>query len=233
MRKDREQANVLRRSGKSYSEIIEQMKVPRSTLSAWFKNRAWSEEVANEQMRRVREGSKIRLSVLNVIRGNRLRQVYVQARQDATVDYSELKYHPLFIAGIMAYWSHGERSTRQRISFSSSDERKIRIFYLFLTEVCSCTSISVRLLINKAKIGQENEARGYWAQKIGLKPDDFGKTNFYGLGTRSLNGSVMSKNGPEWGICNISVSSAYLKCKILHWIELFGLDITSDSYSKG
>jgi hypothetical protein len=45
MRKDKEQATELRKSGKSYVEIEALLKVPRSTLSVWFGTQGWSQKI--------------------------------------------------------------------------------------------------------------------------------------------------------------------------------------------
>ena len=42
MRGDKKQAFSLRNLGKSYSAIVLELGVPKSTLSDWFKNDKWS-----------------------------------------------------------------------------------------------------------------------------------------------------------------------------------------------
>ena len=37
----------LRKIGKSYSEIHKLLEIPKSTLSSWFSNKDWSQEVKN------------------------------------------------------------------------------------------------------------------------------------------------------------------------------------------
>jgi hypothetical protein len=43
MKNDKAKAIELRRKGKSYTEIIARLGVPKSTLSDWFKGSVWSE----------------------------------------------------------------------------------------------------------------------------------------------------------------------------------------------
>lgn len=42
MRQDKETAKNLRKLGKSYREIEEELGIPRSTLSDWFGSEEWS-----------------------------------------------------------------------------------------------------------------------------------------------------------------------------------------------
>ena len=174
MRKEREKGTVLRKTGMTYSEIKERMSVPRSTLSGWFKDEKWSNDIAMETVKKAREGGALRLIVLNTIRGNRLKKVYEEAVQDAVGDYSELKLHPLFIAGIMAYWAHGDKSSRSLISFSTSDPRMLKIFDSFLLDLCALKKVRYHLILKEDQL--EKEALEYWMSKNGLKQEFFGKS---------------------------------------------------------
>jgi len=223
MRKDKEQATVLRKSGMAYAEIKERLGVPKATLSGWFKDQKWSNDIALETVKKARQGGMMRLVVLNTIRGPRLRKVYEDAAQDAYADYQDLKFHPLFIAGVMAYLSSGEKTTRSRISFSNSDARLIKIFNTFLLDLCALKKVKYHLILREDQI--ETESLAYWIGNNGLKQEFFGKTiRIKGKST---------KNGKKHGVCTISVNSAYLKSKILKWIELLSKEIGEETYLAG
>jgi hypothetical protein len=223
MRKDKLQASVMRRSGMTYSEIKDQLGVPLSTLSGWFRQQKWSNDIAIEAVQKARNGAKIRLAVLNTVRGSRLRKVYEDARQDALVDYHELKFHPLFMAGVFAYWSHGDKTSKSRISFSSSDPRMVKIFLRFLTGMCDVKKISARLILREDQ--EEKKSLAYWCEENGLKYEFFGKTV-------RIKGKS-HKNAKKYGVCTISLNSAYLKNKILRWIELLSEEISREDYIAG
>lgn len=224
MRKDREQATVLRRSGTSYADIKAKIGVPVSTLSRWFRDQEWSNEVARESINRLARSGSMRLAVLNAVRGSRLAKIYGEARQDALIDFSELKYHPLFISGVTAYWSHGDKTTNGKVLFSSADFRMIRIFQLFLEKVCQVQNIRIQVVIGR-DFDREDQIRNFWLEKTGLNLNNFLKV----VRTRL----VMPKkptNRPYYGVCNLIVNSAYLKNKILKWIELIAEEIGEEKY---
>ncbi len=221
MKKDRKQAIVFRQSGMSYSEIKARLGVAKSTLSDWFKGEKWSNEIAVQCAKKARDASAIRLVVLNTVRAGRLEKVYEEARQDAFLDFAELKYHPLFIAGVMIYRSHGEKTSPNRISVSSMDPSTIRMFRLFLDKVCGIKKIRAQLLLG-ADWSRENQIRAEWIETCGFIPENFIK-------------SVRIKakkptNKPYFGVCNIIVNSAYLKNKILKWTDLLAEDIGQEKY---
>ena len=223
MRNDREQAMVLRRSGMTYSDIKARLGIPRSTLSTWFKDQQWSEEVTRETIRRRVDASKIRLMVLNAIRGSRLKKIYEEARQDAIGDYGELKLHPLFIAGVMTYWAHGDKTSKSRVSVSSCDPAVIKIFNLFLRNVCAVEKLRVNLLLGQNI--DEEASKAYWIEKSALQAAYFTKIVKITLKSRTQK--------QKYGVCNVTVNSAYLKNKILKWLELLIEDISQENYTAG
>jgi hypothetical protein len=221
MRKDLDKAVSLRKSGMSYSDIKARLGVPKSTLSDWFRDQKWSNDITTEYVKRVGNSSAIRLVVLNTVKGNRLKKVYEEARQDALVDFNELKYHPLFMAGVMIYMTRGNKTSKSRISISSMEPRIIKIFSMFLEKVCGVKNIRIQLQLN-SDFMREKEIRQYWIDKSGLKPEYFLKT----VKIKSIKPS----NKPYFGVCNIIVNSAYLKNKILFWIELMSDEIGNERY---
>lgn len=223
MRKGRNEAIVMRQSGMSYSDIKSRLAIPKSTLSSWFKDQKWSNEVARQCAKNATSAAAMRITVLNTIRGSRLSKLYEEARQDALVDFHELKFHPLFISGLLLYWSHGNKVLKQPIVFSSSDVKKIKIFKLFLESVCGVRNYRIQLIFN-SNCGQEEDVKMVWMRNCGFSSGKF-------LKNVKMNAKCRS-NKPYFGICNVIVNSAYLKNKILKWIELFYEEICQETYLK-
>lgn len=225
MRIDKEQAVVLRKTGMSYSEISAKLGVARSTLSSWFREQKWSNDIAIECMRRSKNAAAIKLTVLNTIRGNKLNKIYEESRQDALVDYNELKYHPLFLAGIFLYWSHGNKTSRSRISLSTTDFAVAKMFRLFLQNVCQFKKIRAQLLINSQDYSKNEEFLTLWRTHVGFSGDQFLKSSTINVKNAA--------NKPHYGVCNIIANSAYLKNKILRWIELAAAELGDENYNAG
>ena len=223
MRKDKEQATVLRKSGMTYSEIKAHMGVPKSTLSDWFRNEKWSNDIAIEAIRKSTNAGAMRLVVLNTVRGNRLKKVYEEAVQDAVADYHELKFHPLFISGVMIYWGEGNRVSKHRVSIANTDPGMIKIFRIFLERICGMKNIKAWMLLYPDL--DEKVCKEFWTTKCGLKAEQFTKTMV-------IQGRSKTKR-LSYGVCNIGLSSAYLKSKILKWIELLSKEIGEETYLAG
>ena len=207
----------------TYIDIKARLGVPLATLSTWFKDQQWSNDVARETIGRVHNASRFRFAVINTVRDNRIKKIYEEARQDALGDYHDLKYHPLFIAGVMTYWSHGDKTSRSRISVSSTDAKVIKIFCLFIEMLCGMKKATARLLLKEYV--DELAAKEYWMVNGGLKSGHFAKS----IRIKSKTNT----NRQKYGVCNVSVNSAYLKNKILRWIDLLVEDISQENYIAG
>ncbi len=120
MRIDKENAFVLRKQGKSYKEIKAELGVPKSTLSDWFNGQGWSKDLSSKLFEKAKQAHTVRLQELNKIRGENLKKVYEEAIKEALEEFELLKYHPLFIAGLMIYWGEGNKVSKSRCWISKN-----------------------------------------------------------------------------------------------------------------
>ncbi|MES2088310.1 MAG: hypothetical protein V4467_04975 [Patescibacteria group bacterium] len=225
MRKDKELAQNLRRLGKSYAEIQRELSVPLSTLSDWFRNQNWSKEISKKLVSRAKNGHKVRLQELNKVRGQNLERLYDQAGREAEEEFDLLKYHPLFIAGLMVYWGEGNKLSKSRCSIANTEPLMIKLFLQFLKNICGIDNSKIKAWILIYPDLDENLCKMFWAGKTGLSLGRFDKT----MVTRGKH----KTRRLSFGVCSVGVSSAYLKCKILKWIQLLGTDLTRENYNAG
>jgi len=224
MRKDKEEIFKLRKSGKSYHEIQKEMGVPRSTLSEWFGGQNWSKEISRELIMKAKTQHIVRISELNKIRGENLKKLYLEAEEDAKKDFEILKYHPLFIAGLMIYWGEGNKASPNRVGIANTEPKMIRLFLNFLTKVCSMKSSRINSWILIYPDLNEDVCMKYWIDNTGLVKEQFHKTM-----------KIVGKHKTRklsYGVCTVGVSSAYLKRKIMKWIELLSEDLVRENYMR-
>ncbi len=222
MREDKEIATQLRKNGKSYREIRAQLKIPLATLSDWFSEIKWSKDIAKKLAETAQSQSIIRIVELNKIRGATLARVYKEARKEAAKELNELKYNPLFIAGLMLYWGEGTKNPKDGVKLTNTDPHMIRLYVFFLRRVC-------RIPLNKIKAHiliypdlQENICRSYWSKMSGLPIGNFTKSVV-------IQGRHQ-KRRLNWGVCTITVSSFYFKEKMLEWLRLLPKELMDQTY---
>ncbi|MEK7136492.1 MAG: hypothetical protein AAB821_02790 [Patescibacteria group bacterium] len=224
MRKDKNIAINLRKSGQSYKEIEEKLKIPKSTLSAWFKNQNWSRGLALNLAQQAQESNRMRIIDLNNIRGKNLAKVYQQATEEAIEDCIKLQYHPLFIAGVMLYWGEGDKVSKNLFRISNSDPLLIKIFVEFIEKICRIPKEKIRASILLYPDLDEESVLLFWKQNAGLKDIEFYKSSV-------ILGKSTNKR-TKVGVCTVYVSSSYLKKKMVTWIENLPKMMMKDDYFK-
>ncbi len=225
MRKDKEKIFKLRAEGKSYNEIRSLVRVPKSTLSEWFKGQKWSNEIALRLASNVQEKSIVRLRELNQVRGEHLAKIYKEAQIEAIEEFEKLKYHPLFLAGMMIFWGEGSKRSKIRCSIANSDPLMIKIFFDFLRKICGFTTPRIRAWILLYPDLNEIECKKFWIENTGLRQEDFMKSIV-------IKGKHKTRKLSH-GVCSIGVSSTYLKSKFDVWMNLIVQDLIQEKYNAG
>lgn len=211
MRPDRDRAEELRRDGKSYSEIAAIMNIPRSTLSNWFSNKVWSQEIERRLREKHAPESTARIVALNTIRGTQLKDIYAQARREALEELEVLKYDPFFITGIMLYWGEGDKVTRSHVRMTNTDPEMMRLYVAFLKRSCGLPERKIRTSLLLYPDLDDEECLAFWSDYIGVPRENFTKSV-------RIQGRHKTKRVPH-GICIVNVSSTYFKQKMLVWMQ--------------
>jgi len=224
MRKDKEIAIKLRKEGKSYREIKKELSVPLSTLSEWLAPHDWSKNIAVTLAKNSADRGSIHLRKLNDIRGKHLIKVYEDAESEAVEEFEKLKYHPLFIAGIMLYWGEGDKKTKNFVRITNTDPAIIKIFANFLFDICQFdkSRIAVSLLLYPDLV--DETCKKYWIENSGLSELHFHKSQV-------IQGKHKT-NRLRYGVCTITISSTYFKRKINIWTQMFTQQLLSPEYYK-
>ncbi|MDO8575747.1 MAG: hypothetical protein Q7R90_00350 [bacterium] len=222
MRKDKVKAIEMRRSGKSYNEIVAALRIPKSTLSGWLADIDWSREL-KQKLRQDRQADHvIRLVELNKLRGANLAHAYEEARAEAKIEFDALKYNPLFIAGIMLYWGEGDKLTKYAVTITNSDPALIRLYVFFLENVCRIPPEKIKAHILIYPDLNEETCRLYWASRSHVDLSRFMKCTV-------IQGKQKVRR-LKYGVCMIVISSTYLKTKMLEWLKLLPNELMNRQY---
>lgn len=222
MRKDKENAIEMRKSGKSYREIHAALRIPVSTLSDWLSKKEWSVTIRDRLAASAQTASTVRIVSLDKIRGQHLAKAYEAARTEARQEFELLKYDPLFISGVMLYWGEGTKDPKQGVKFTNSDPKMIQFFVQFLLKSCRIPTEKVKAYVLIYPELEEKTTRAYWSKASGLPWEQFTKSVVIAgrHATRRLG----------WGVCTVSVSSTYFKQKMLEWIKLLPGELLRKEY---
>jgi hypothetical protein len=125
--REKERALELRKMGWTYSEILKELPVAKSSLSLWLKDLPLAElerEVLKARRRSNVSQGRIKAATSN--RANRQSRG-VSLAQQAEVEFEKRRWDPLFLVGVALYWTEGSRSKSQ-VQLVSSDPEIINIF---------------------------------------------------------------------------------------------------------
>jgi hypothetical protein len=222
MRTDKELATELRKSGKSYKEISNLLSIPKSTLSVWFSTETWSRKLKERLEVVTQEQHTKRLVALNKVRGERLRLAYIDAQQQAVIEFKALKHNRLFIAGLMLYWGEGDKRTRHHVKLTNTDPVMVRLYIEFLLFTCDIPIELIRGQILLYPDLDRTLTEQFWIENTKLPASNFTKSTV-------IQGRHKTRRLGN-GVCMINVSSTYLKAKLLIWLELFPKELIEKGY---
>lgn len=222
MRKDKEIAIQLRSAGRSYNEIVAALKIPKSTLSEWFSRENWSVEIRKKLTDAAQLVSVVRMKELDRIRGTHLARIYEEARVEAREEFEQLKYNPLFIAGVMLYWGEGDKVTKHQVRLTNSDAEMSRLFVHFIKKICQVPSAKIRANVLIYPDLDPVACIDHWSEKTTLDKRSFTKCV-------TIQGRHKTKRLSH-GVCIVIVSSTYLKVKVLEWLKLLPGELMSKGY---
>ena len=172
IRKDTQKKEViaLRRSGLSYSEILKQVPVAKSTVSLWLRDVGLSKQ----QHQRLTEKK-----IAAIIRGGqakkeqrlqRTKDIYEAAEREV----GHISKEQFWILGVGLYWAEGSKEKEHHpgtnLTFNNSDPTMIRVFLKWLFEVCKASPVNITLeiYIHKNSINKTPAVQEHWSKVTGF-----------------------------------------------------------------
>lgn len=211
----RQKALVLRSKGYTYSEIINELKVAKSTIAGWFKDiyppdtgRKIREISARKYREKINEWSKYRSKKL--LGDEKLSQ------EKYAEEIWNLSKRDLLLVGTCLYWAEGGKTGRWSFTFYNSDPSINRIMMRFLREICVIEDKKIKIQLVLHQNIREDTAKSYWAKVLHLDE----KSNFnrasYSLSVASK--GKRPKNRLPYGTIQIYVPGKEICNKIKGWV---------------
>lgn len=213
MRKDKEIAFNLRKQGKSYREIQNELGMSRATLGAWFKDVEWSKHTKHQNSNRNIALSKDRILKLNIARKDKLIDLYKKVEEEAIKEFEIFRKDPLFMAGLMIYAGEGDKRSPNNTRVSNSEFYLHKIFIKFAETYLNIDKKSIKISLLLYPDLDINECLLAWQNELGIDPGNFYKTHI-------LKGKEPTKR-LQYGVgISIISSIVVVKKKVLTWLEL-------------
>lgn len=207
----------LRKSGKTYGEILRLVPVAKSTLSLWLR----SVNLANEQRQRITQ-KRIDAQKRGAEARRRIRSEEIERTvSDGIKEISAITSRELWLIGIALYWAEGakqnERHRSTSIRFDNSDVRMHSVFLKWLMSLSvPISDIRFHLYVHENRKVDTTDFKHWWITQLSL-PRDAIKNVYYKKGNPKTN----RKNTADLyhGLMRITVRrSTSLNRKVNGWV---------------
>ncbi len=209
----------LRKSGKSYSEILKNIPVAKSTLSLWLRSVNLTK----------RQEQKLTLKKLQACwRGGEVKKINrIQKSKEiidqAAMEIGEMTGRDLWLAGIMLYWAEGSKQKETNVSvgvkFSNSDPKMLFFFIMWLKKFLkvSDNEIVFEIFIHESYKEKENDFISYWSKILNYPVSKFDRVYYKKHNIKTKRKNIGENYHGQLAI--IVKKSTLLNRKIIGWIE--------------
>lgn len=221
-RLQKEQAIQMRKEGKTYSEIIEVLNVPKGTLSDWLSEYP----LTDEQLLLLQKNIKYK-KLLGVERTTAVKHKKKQERLQKTIQLEKEQLLPLlekelYLSGLFLYWGEGLKGWGGSISLNNTDPKVVKFYIFWLVTSLRIPKEKLKVIVHLYNDMDIEESLDYWSKELSLPRSQFIRPYI----KKSLRSSLTQK-GYGHGTCGIYVCNQPLKEKIMA-----GIQILADFYGS-
>jgi len=217
--RDHAKALILRKQGKSYSQIKTILKVSKSTLSLWLRDYPLS----RQRIRELRDWSEQRIEKCRETKRKKKEKRLKGFYQQQKGFIFPINKRELYLAGLFLYLGEGKKSDPTDLSISNTDPSVIRFFITWLTKSLKVPKEKLKVYLHLYKDMDVKKEVQFWSRILGIPEKQFNKPYIKKTSLKAIN----HKGGFGHGTCNVTFGNARLSEKILMAIKTI-----ADRYNK-
>lgn len=212
----KEQAIDLRKSGLSYGQIFEQLKIPKSTLSSWLSGIDFSKEIKAQNIHNAKIRSAENIRKFNSERSIEYHKKIENEIQKYSQEIKKISQKDLFFIGLGLFMAEGSRKEKWMVRFVNSDPLIISIAMRFFREICQIEEKTVRMRIHIHSNCSDEESLEYWSLLTKVPKDQFYRPQT--LISKSSK-SKRNINQLKFGTLHVTIMSADILRKLIGWTQ--------------
>jgi len=212
----KEKAINLRKKGYSYSEILKEVPVAKSTLSLWLRNVGLAKRQIQKITKKRIKGALKGADARKIKRIKETKEIQEKAKREI----ENISNKDLLLIGTALHWAEGakekEHYTSVGINFNNSDCRMILIFLKWLKIILKVEGNRLIYELYIHETANIKKAQKYWSKNLSISID---KIKVY-LKRNKIK-TIRKNTGDEYnGLIRIKVrKSSNLNRKINGWIN--------------
>lgn len=208
--KEHQQALELRKQGKSYSQIREELKLSKSTLSVWLKKYPLSRERINELRGRSEARIEKYRQTMQRKRDTRLAQYYKEEKEK----WLPLSARELFLSGLFLYWGEGGKTIHGQVSINNTDPEVLKFVLYWIRFSLKVPKDKIQVYLHLYTDMDIQQEIRFWGKQLNMHRRYFAKP-YIKKSTRA----GLTQKGFGHGTCGLRVNNTVLKERILMAIK--------------
>jgi hypothetical protein len=197
----------LRKQGKSYNQIKQELKVSKGSLSLWLKDFPLSKE----RMKQLRDFSEIRIE-----KYSRTMQAKRDARFREFYNHEKARHLPLskkefFIAGLFLYWGEGMKNVKYPLGLYNTNPQLIKFGLLWYKNSLNIPLDKIKVYLHLYSDMNINEEINFWSKELRMPLSRFAKPQI----KKSEKTAIKYKGTFGHGTCGLLVNDVRLKERIM------------------
>jgi hypothetical protein len=217
---DRQKAIDLRKQGKTYGQIKQELGITKSTLSDWLSKYPLSKEQLVLLGRNKANSRQVAIEKTIIVKRKKHDQRLNDAYQIEKKRWKSLTKKEIELAGIFLYWGEGAKLINGPISLNNTDPCVLKFTLYWLTYALEIPKAKIEVflhLYNDMDIKKEME---YWSRELKMPLKQFAKPYI-----KESSRVGLTQKGFGHGTCGLRVSNVLKKEKIMMAIRAI-----SDNY---
>lgn len=205
-----EQAIILRKQGKSYGEIRNELNVSKSTLSDWLKKYP----LTPEQIQSLKSKINLRIEKYRNTREEQRQKRYRQIEKEELNKWLPLSEKELYLAGLFLYWGEGGKRLQGSITLNNTDPEVVKFFLYWLIKILKFERKKLRVYVHLYSDMNIDDELNYWSKELNLPRSQFIKPYI-----KQSKRSDLTQKGFGHGTCGIMTNNIRYKEKIIMGIK--------------
>ena len=209
----------LRKAGNSYSEILKNISVSKSTLSLWLRSvdlsKKQKQRITLKKLQAAWRGGEVK-------KRNRIEKSEKIIKQ-AKMEVKKITNKDLCLLGTMLYWAEGSKEKKYNpgtgVIFGNSDPLMIKIYLKWLKDCLLITEdrLTFEIYIHETYNCDIENLRNFWSKQTGFPINLFKRVYFK---KNKISKNSKKRKVPYYGLLRVIVKrSSSLNRKIAGWIE--------------
>jgi hypothetical protein len=211
---DRQRAIDLRKQGKTYGQIRQELGITKSTLSDWLSKYPLSKEQLTLLGKNRASSRQVAIEKTIIAKQKKHSQRLNSAYRIEKTRWKALTKKEIELAGIFLYWGEGAKLINGPISLNNTDPRVLKFTLYWMTYALEIPKNKIQVFMHLYNDMDVKKEMAYWSRELKMPLKQFAKPYI-----KESSRLGLTQKGFGHGTCGLRISSILQKEKIMMAIK--------------